>query len=78
MKIEIRLLDTIVNEHGTLLEIVETSASSFSAAQERVASRMIHHAIEQFGADNFVATTDTSIFGGYYRSKFNGDCVVAR
>ena len=78
MKIEIRLLDDIRNEHGKLLEIVETNGADYSKAQEIALSAMIRQARSTFGADNYEARTDTSIFGGYYRSRSNGDCIIAR
>lgn len=78
MKIEIRLLDDLKNENGRLLEIVETKGTNYSRTQEVAVSAMIRHAAEIFGQDNYQGVTDQSIFGGYYRNKTNGDCIVAR
>lgn len=78
MKIEIRLLDTPHNESGRLLEIVEVAGGSYQNTQERVLSRMIHHAREHFGHNNYAPKVDASIFGGYYVNIDNDACIVAR
>lgn len=78
MKIEIRIIDDMRNESGRLLEIVETIGDNYSRTQEIAVSAMIRHAREQFGPDNYEGRPDTSIFGGYYRNRSNGDCIIAR
>lgn len=77
MKIEIRLLDTPHNEAGILLEIVEVTGS-YKHTQERVLSRMMCHARENFGHEKYAPKVDASVFGGYYVNIDNGACIVAR
>jgi hypothetical protein len=78
MKIEIRYIDDPRNDTGRLLEIVETDTKTFARTQEVVLSAMIRQSHEVFGVGNYEPVTDNSVFGGYYRHKSNGKCIVAR
>lgn len=77
MKVEIRLLEDINNETGKLLEIVEVSTVDYSTACDRVLSRMILHAQEQFGVENIGTKSNSTIFGGHYYSRSDGRSIVA-
>ena len=77
MKIEIILLETPGDE-GIVVNVVDCNYRLQSLVEEVAVSEMVKAARDKFGPGNYVAVMDQTIFGGYYRHKSDGRCIIAR
>lgn len=77
MKIEIILLEKPGDE-GRIVDIVDCDFRSASNVENVAVSGMVKAARDKFGPGNFEAVLDQTIFGGYYRHKTDGRCIIAR
>lgn len=77
MKIEIILLETPGDE-GIVVNVVDCNYRLQSNVEEVAVSEMVKAARDKFGPGNYVAVMDQTIFGGYYRHKSDGRCIIAR
>jgi hypothetical protein len=77
MKIEIIMLET-PGEEGIILDIVDCDFRLQRNVENVAVSAMVKAARDKFGSGNFEAVLDQTIFGGYYRHKSDGRCIIAR